>query len=224
MEKKNIILIAVVVIAIVAVGAAIYTTIGGTNKEIQIGEKTPFKNSFMEGSFSGKVNLSNNSSDFMQSYKDTQHNITYNISTVDNSTALMDIYYIQGVMNPEKRSYNGNDWNVYFSQAYEGNNTNDTISIVICQCQKEKQGYLIYMIIGSKTDLNTSASNAYGDVYKGFVEPMLKTVTLKESKNVPSINEEFGLTADQFAQQMDLVKQYKAGNTSALDQQSSEAQ
>ena len=224
MEKKNIILIAVAIIAIVAVAAAIFST-GVFNKTVTntIGESTPFENSFMEGSFSGKAKLMNNSSDFMQSYKDTEHNITYNISTVDNSTALMDIYYVQGVMNPEKRSFNGNDWNIYFSQAIQGNNTNDTLSIVICQSQKEKQGYLIYMIIDSKTDVNTSAFNTYGEVYKNYVEPLLNSITLKESKNVPAINDEYGMTQDEFSQQMDLVKQFKAGNTSALNS-GSEAQ
>ena len=84
---------------------------------------------------------------------------------------------------------------VYYSgilcqeQAIQGNNTNDTLSIVICQSQKEKQGYLIYMIIDSKTDVNTSAFNTYGDVYKNYVEPLLNSITLKESKNVPAIND-----------------------------------
>ena len=224
MEKKNIILIAIVAIAIIAVAAAIFTTMGGESNTTIVGETSKFSNSFMEGSFSGKTKLVNNSSEFMQSYEDSKHKITYNISTVDNSTALMDIYYLQGVMNPEKRTLNGNDWNIYFSQAIEGNNTNKTLNIVICQCQKEKQGYLIYMIIDSKTDLNISAFNTFGEVYKGYVEPLLKSVTLKESKNVPSINDEFGLTADEFAQQMELVRQYKAGNTSALNSASQEAQ
>lgn len=217
MENKNMIIIAVAIIAVIAVAAVILTTgFFGNNNEI-IRESSSFNNSFMEGAFTGKdVKLVNNTTEYMQSYKDANHNITYNISTVDNSTALMDIYYVQGVMNPEHRSFNGNDWNIYFSQAYEGNNTNDTISIVICQSQGAKQGYLIYMIVGSKSDVNTTSLNVYGDVYTQYVEPLLKSVTLKESKNVPSINEEFGLTSDEFAQQMDLVKQYKAGNTSAL--------
>ena len=206
-------------IAIVAIAGAIFFTMSGSGKTM-VGESTKFSNAFMEGSFSGNAKLVNNSSEYMQSYKDEKHDITYNISTVDNSTALMDIYYVQGVMNPEKRSFNGNDWNIYFSQAVEGNNTNKTLNIIICQCQKEKQGYLVYMIIGSDTDLNTTALNTYGEVYKGYVEPLLKSLTLKESKKVPAINEEFGLTSDQFAQQMNLVKQYKAGNTSALDSSS----
>ena len=216
MEKKNIILIAVAIIAIVAVAAAIFST-GVFNKTVTntIGESTPFENSFMEGSFSGKAKLMNNSSDFMQSYKDTEHNITYNISTVDNSTALMDIYYVQGVTNPEHRSFNGNDWNIYFSQAIQGNDTNNKVNIIICQSQGEKQGYLIYMIIDSKTDLNVS-SNVFGEPYKSYVEPLLKSITLKESSNVPAINDQFGLSESDFAKQMDLVHQYKSGNTSVL--------
>ena len=74
------------------------------------------------------------------------------------------------------------------------------------------------MIIDAKSKVNATL-NTYGQSYTDFVEPLLKSVTLKESKNVPKIYEEFGLTEDQFAQQMDLIKEYKAGNTSVLDQQ-----
>ena len=157
----------------------------------------------------------------MHSYEDKENKITYNISTVDDSDALMDIYYIQGVMNPEKRSFNGNDWNIYFTQAVEGNDSNSSdkpMNIVICQSQGEKQGYLIYMIIDAKSKVNATL-NTYGESYTDFVEPLLKSITLKKSKNVPKIYEEFGLTEDQFDQQMDLIKEYKAGNTSVLDQQ-----
>ena len=221
MENKNLIIIAVAIVLIVVVVGVILTT--GVLNKADDRTTTSFSNSFMEGAFTGDVKLVKNASDYMQSYEDSQHSITYNISTVDNSTALMDIYYVQGVTNPEHRSFNGNDWNIYFSQAIQGNNTNDTLSIVICQSQKEKQGYLIYMIIDSKTDVNTSAFNTYGDVYKNYVEPLLNSITLKESKNVPAINDEYGMTQDEFSQQMDLVKQFKAGNTSALNS-GSEAQ
>lgn len=213
MENKNLIFIAIAIIAIVVIVGAIFTT-GVLNKTEQR-TTTSFSNAFMEGAFTGDVKLANNSSDFMQSYEDSQHAITYNISTVDNSTALMDIYYLQGVANPEHRSFNGNDWNIYFTQAIQGNDTNKKMNIIICQSQGEKQGYLIYMIIDSKTDLNVSL-NAFGEPYKTYVEPLLKSITLKESSNVPAINDQFGLSESDFAKQMDLVHQYKAGNTSAL--------
>ena len=72
------------------------------------------------------------------------------------------------------------------------------------------------MIIDPKSDIN-STMNTYGESYTDFIKPLLESLTLKESKNVPKINEEFGLTEDQFAEQMDLVRQVKAGNTSALE-------
>ena len=132
----------------------------------------------------------------------------------------MDIYELQGVTNPEERSFNGNDWNIYFTQAIPGSdsdsNENNTMDIVICESQGEKQGYLIYMIVDAKSDVN-STGNTFGDAYNDYVVPLLESLTLKESKNVPAINEQFGLTKDQFAEQMDLVQRYKAGDASALE-------
>lgn len=219
METKNIIIIAVLVVVIAILGVVFGTGMLSNGNTKDLGT-TPFETEFMEGSFVGDVKLVNDTEKFMHSYEDKQHHITYNISTVDNSTALMDIYEIQGVTNPEERSFNGNDWNIYFTQAVPGNDTsskdNETMNIIICESQGEKQGYLIYMIIDSKSDIN-STMNAYGESYTDFVKPMLESLTLKESKNVPKINEEFGLTEDQFAEQMDLVRQVKAGNTSALE-------
>ncbi|MBQ6350306.1 MAG: hypothetical protein IJI42_05195 [Methanobrevibacter sp.] len=213
MENKNLIIIAVAIVLIVVVVGVVLTT--GVLNKADDRTTTSFNNSFMEGAFTGDVKLVKNASDYMQSYEDSQHSITYNISTVDNSTALMDIYYVQGVANPEHRSFNGNDWNIYFSQAVQGNDTNNKLNIIICQSQGEKQGYLIYMIIDSKTDLNVS-SNVFGEPYKSYVEPLLKSITLKESSNVPAINDQFGLSESDFAKQMDLVHQYKSGNTSVL--------
>ena len=214
MENKNIIIIAVAVIVIIAI-AGVVLSAGFLNKATGT-TTTPFSNAFMEGEFTGDVKLEGNSSDFMQSYEDSQHDITYNISTVDNSTALMDVYYLQGISNPETRSFNGNDWNIYFSQAIQGNNTDDVLNVIICQSQGEKQGYLIYMIVGPDTDLNMTL-NTFGEPYLSYVEPLLKSLTLKESSNVPKINEEFGLSESEFTQQLDLIQQFKSGNTSALE-------
>ena len=132
----------------------------------------------------------------------------------------MDIYYLQGVMNPEQRTFNGKEWNIYFTQAVEGNDSNSDdkpMNIIICQHQGDKQGYLIYMIIDADSKVNATL-NTYGQSYTDFVEPLLNSITLKESKNVPKIYEEFGLTEDQFNEQMELVKQVKAGNQTAIQQ------
>lgn len=218
MENKNIIIIAVVIIAIIAVVGVIFAT-GILNGESNT-QTTPFETEFMEGAFVGNVTLVNDTEKFMHSYEDKEHHVTYNISTVDNSSALMEIYELQGVTNPEQRSFNGNDWNIYFTQAVPGNDnsssSDNTMNIVICESQGEKQGYLIYMIIDSKSDINATL-NTFGESYTDYIQPLLESLTLKESKNVPKIYDEFGLTEDQFAEQMDLVHQYKAGNTSALE-------
>jgi hypothetical protein len=219
METKNIIIIAVVVVIIAVIGV-FATGMLNNNNDNNATETTPFETEFMDGSFSGKVKLVDDKEKFMHSYKDKKNKITYNISTVDDSDSLMDIYYLQGVMNPEKRNYNGNDWNIYFSQAVEGNDSNsddDPMTIIICQSQGEKQGYLIYMIIDADSKVNATL-NTYGEAYTDFVEPLLNSITLKESKNVPKIYEEFGLTKDQFNEQMDLIDQVKAGNQSAIQQ------
>lgn len=215
MDDKYTIIILVVIVAIIAVVGYAFATgmLNGDNKGNM--QTTPFKTDFMEGSFVGNVSLENGTEKFMHSYEDKQHKITYNISTVDNSTALMDIYYLQGVANPEKRSFNGIDWNIYFNQAIQGNNTNNTMNIIICQHQGEKQGYLIYAIFDGKSDVDAS-NQMFSPAYKDYIEPLLKSISLKESKNVPKIYDEFGLSEDEFAQQMELVHQVKAGNTSAL--------
>ena len=208
---------AIVIIAVIGVFATGILNNDNTNENM---ETTPFETEFMDGSFAGKVKLVDDKEKFMHSYRDKANKITYNISTVDDSDALMDIYYLQGVMNPEKRNFNGNDWNIYFTQAVEGNDTetsNETMNIIICQSQAEKQGYFIYMIIDADSKVNATL-NTYGESYTDFVEPLLNSITLKESKNVPKIYEEFGLTEDQFAEQMDLIQQVKAGNQSAIQQ------
>ncbi|MBQ8017419.1 MAG: hypothetical protein IJ258_04850 [Methanobrevibacter sp.] len=219
METKNIIIIAVAIVIIAVIGVFATGILNNDNTNENM-ETTPFETEFMDGSFAGKVKLVDDKEKFMHSYRDKANKITYNISTVDDSDALMDIYYLQGVMNPEKRNFNGNDWNIYFTQAVEGNDTetsNETMNIIICQSQAEKQGYLIYMIIDADSKVNATL-NTYGESYTDFVEPLLNSITLKESKNVPKIYEEFGLTEDQFAEQMDLIQQVKAGNQSAIQQ------
>ncbi|WP_407453207.1 hypothetical protein [Methanobrevibacter sp.] len=217
MENKNLIIIAVAIIAIIAIVGAVFVS-GVFNGSKDLGT-TPFKTDFMEGAFVGNVSLVDGKQKYMHSYEDKEHKITYNISTVDNSTALMDIYEFQGLSKPEERNFNGNDWNIYFTQGIPGNNTtaneNNTMNIVICQSQGEKQGYLVYMIMDPKSDIN-STSNIYGKAYTDYVQPLLESITLKESKGVPKISQELGISDDEFAKQMDLLYQIKAGNTSAL--------
>ena len=217
MENKNMIIIVVAIIAVIAIVGGIFLS-GMFNETNTV--TTPFNTTFMEGKFVGNVTLEDDKEEFMHSYEDKEHKIVYNISTIDNSSALMDIYELDGVTNPEQRSFNGNDWNIYFTQAVPENESNKTdanpMDIVICESQGEKEGYLIYMIIDGKSDINASGKT-FSVAYKEYVAPLLESLTLKEINDVPKINEQFGLTEDQFAEQMDLVFQIKAGNLTALE-------
>ena len=201
-----------IAIILIVVGICISFTV------VTSAETTKFNSDFMEGTFVGHVDLKNSSESYMQSYEDSKHKITYNISTVDDTVSLMDIYYVQGVMNPTKLTINGNDWNIYFTEAIE-NETGNTLKIIICQCQKEKQGYLVYTIIDS--DSHTGPLNTNDETYVKFIKPLLETIKLKETSKIPKLHEEFGMSEKEFQQQMEKVKAYKNGDTSALDDVSS---
>ena len=167
---------------------------------------TDFKTDFMEGRFVGDVDLEFNDNNMICSYVDDENGITYNISTVDDTESLMKIYEAQGVTNPTEVTLNGNDWNVYFTDAIpDGSNEEDTMNIIICQSQDEKQGYLIYAIVDSDSDNIDHTLDETNGVYLKFVKPLLKSITLKETDKVPKINEEFGLSEDEFQHEMDKI-------------------
>ena len=216
MEKKNMIIIGVVVV-IIAILAVVFAT-GALNNN---GPTTAFTTDFMTGSFIGNVEKANTNESFVASYTDKEHNITYNLTTLDNSSALMEIYRFQGVKGPDHRSYNGIDWNIYFGQAMPvvdnstNQSSNESMGIVICECQKEKQGYVVYVIFNDLSKVNFTL-NTFGESYVNFIEPMLKSASLKESSNVPSISEQFGMSQDEFNQQLELIHQVNAGNYSGL--------
>ena len=209
MFDKKVHLIAIIVIVI---GLCLTCTV------VTSVETTKFNTDFMEGTFIGNVALENDSESFMHSYVDSQHGITYNISTVDDTVSLMEIYELQGVTNPTKEKFNGNDWNIYHTQAISDDDES-TMDIIICQSQGKKQGYIIYAIFeeGSYEGLLSSSVGSYAD----YVKPLLESITLKECSNVPKINEEFGLSEKEFQEQMDKIDAYKNGDTSALDDDSS---
>lgn len=177
-------------------------------------ETTKFNTEFMEGSFIGNVDLENDSESYMHSYADSKNGIVYNISTVDDTVSLMEIYELQGVIDPTKVTVNGNEWNVYFSKAVSNDNE-EQMDIVICQSQKDKQGYLIYAIFyGGSYEGSYSTSD---ESYIQYIQPLLKSLKLKDSSNVPKINDEFGLSEMEFQKEMDKIHAYKNGDTSALD-------
>ena len=202
-----------VVIVIIAVLGVIFATGALNNKTVG----TPFETDFMSGAFVGNVEKMNTNESYVASYKDKEHNITYNLTTMDNSSALMEIYKFQGVKGPDHRTYNGNDWNIYFGEAMPvinnttNANSNQSMGIIICESQKDTQGYVLYVIFEDLSKVNFTL-NTFGDSYVQYIEPLLKSLNLKKSNNVPAIHEQFGLTQEQFDQQIQLIRQAQGGN------------
>ena len=215
MEKKNLIIIGVVVLIIAVLGILFVTNVFNVN-----GAQTPFDTEFMSGTFSGNVEKKELNESYIASYHDNQNNITYNLTTMDNSSALMEIYKFQGVLGPEYRSYNGNNWSIYFGEAMPVVNNsvnvsaNNSMGIVICEIQHESQGYVVYAIFEDLNKINFTV-NTFGDSYVQYIEPLLKTINLKETENVTAVHEQFGMTKEQFDQQIQLIRLLQSGNSSS---------
>ena len=225
--KKIIIIIAVIIIAVGAIAGYTFST-GMLNEKPRA--TTEFKSPFMEGKFTDNVTMVNNTT-YMQSWKDNENHIEYNISTIENSTEIMQIQDAQsmlanggmsGFTGPELRTFNGNEWKIYFTQGISSDNSspnaNKTMNIIICECQGDTQGYLIYIVLDNSSDVGFRLSPIC-DAYENFTEPLLKSITLKES-DAPKNHEELGLSESDYRQQMDVVHQVLAGNFSAVQEAS----
>ena len=198
--------IAIIIIAVIGLSLAC--------SMVTSAETTKFSTDFMEGNFIGHTDLKNNSENYMSSYEDSENGIVYNISTVDDTDSLMEIYQLQGVSSPTKLSFNDNDWNIYFSEAIDNGN-GQKFDIVICQCQKDKQGYIVYAIFDD--DYYSGSLSISDESFTEFVQPLLESLKLKEMSKVPKLCDEFGLSEKEFQNEMDKVHAYKNGDTSALD-------
>lgn len=217
MDKKKIITFAIIVIvAIVAILTACYT-LGVFNLE----PHSDFDNKFMKGSFVGNGVLeqaSDNASDWVKSYKDNGKGIEYNISTCDNSSFIVDYLSLQGLEGPETRNYNGQEWNIYHADALSGTGDNVTnatpLNVYVCQANTDGQSYLIYVISNGTVECDGSM---FCPLVEKYIEPLLKSISLKRNEDVPNIADVLGMSQSDFDANNELIQQFKAGNYSALE-------
>ena len=200
MEKKNMIIIGIIIV-VIAIAAILFS--GVLNQT----QTTKFNTDFMSGAFVGNVVENESNLSYSSYFHDDVNNISYNLTTIDNASALMEIYRYQGFSDPENRVYNGNNWSIYFAQTVPvvDNTTNQTTNkstgIIICESQQESQGYVIYIIFEDLSKVNFTL-NTYGDSYIKFVEPLLNSISLKKSDDVPVIYELWGMSEDEFYNQI----------------------
>ena len=218
MEKNKKIFITLFVIVIIAIiGCVLYFTVFIAPE----GGLTPFSNEFMEGEFVGTVNVINESNKWAVPYKDPVHHIEYNMSTSKNSSFLVDLYKYQGMKGPEIRKYNGQEWNIYSAQGMTGNassnssNSSNIVNVFMCVADKDNQSYVIYVVFNGNSDVNASGS-VYSEGFTKYIEPLLKSITLKHNNDAPKLNEILGIDETSFNQQATLLNQAINGNKTAI--------
>ena len=222
MNKKSIIYIIIAIIAVIAVIGVSAYYLGFFD------ETTDFDNAFMRGTFQGQVvenSLSKelNSSKFRNwsaSYTDKENNITYNMSCIKDGDFLLDLYQLQGMPAPEVRQLGDNEWKIYYSQAVPttGNESNDTgsnqtINVYICAAQRDDVSYVInIMSYDNKVKCDGSL---YCELFTDHIEPLLKSISLKDGTDAPEMYETLNVTKDEFKELKKYIEQMKAGNVTA---------
>lgn len=224
MDKKTFSIGIIIIIAIIAIGGAFALGLFDQSPT------TNFNTKFMSGSFQGDVVQNNNTSnntyaDWGASFDDKNASIQYNMSSVKNGTFLIDLLTIQGLSSPETREYNGNSWNIYYSQAVPtttANSTNSTnttnnstdnssvMNVYICEAQKGDQTYLIYVVANS-TKVQCDGS-LYCDLFTDYIKPMLESTELKENSDAPHLYQTMNVTEQEFNDASKYLEQIKSGN------------
>ena len=223
MNKKSIIYIIIAIIALIAIIGVSAYYLGFFN------ETTDFDNAFMRGTFQGQVvenplSKELNKSDFKNwsaSYTNNKSNITYNMSCVKDGAFMLDLYQMQGLQAPEVRKLGDNEWKIYYSQAVPttGNESNETSNqtkdVYICAAERDDATYIINIM--SYDDKVQCDGSLYCELYEDHIEPLLKSISLKDGSGAPEMYEVLNVTKDEYKQLKDYIEQVKAGNVTAVE-------
>lgn len=200
---------AIAVLVIASIGAASAFELFGT--DFFGGPTTDFDNNFMSGTFTGEtvqneINDTGATKEWVDSYEDKEHNITYNMSCVKDGDFITDLYQLQGLSQPEVRNYNDQPWKIFYSQAVPDsdvtdnktaeNNTNNTINVYICEADINGTAYTInVMAYDNKTECD---GTLFCPLYKDYIDPMIKSIEFKDAKKAPSMAEILNMSDEEF--------------------------
>lgn len=196
MNKKFFALMTIL-IAIVAVLVGLYA-------EGVLTPKTDFNTKFMSGTIYGDAVLNKNydkNNNWSVNYEDSTNNISYTFLIVKNGTFLMDVFKFSGFQKVESKSYNNVTWDVYFLKTSRSSNItnyeNSTISRspifyynYVCTTNQNGADYFIFLF----SPKVTGSISLNSDLFSNYVEPLLKSVKIKNVEYIPSIQELFKST------------------------------
>ena len=224
-KKITIIAAAILVLIIASIGSASAFELLGM--DLFGGPTTDFDTNFMSGTFTGDL-TQNELKDkgptkgWAASYEDKENNITYNMSCVKDGDFITDLYQVQGLSQPEIRNYNGQPWKIFFSQAVpdtnitddknssdDANSTNDTINVYICEADINGTAYTInVMSYDNKTECD---GTLFCPLYKDHIEPLIKSIKFKDSKNAPEMYEILNMSKEEFKFNQEYLEKVFAG-------------
>ncbi|MCL2115226.1 MAG: hypothetical protein FWH29_03285 [Methanobrevibacter sp.] len=167
--------------------------------------KTDFDTNFMSGTIYGDAILNKShdkNNNWWVSYEDQTNNISYKLFILKNSTLLMEIFKYSGFQKVESKTYNTVTWDIYFLKTQISSEDisaeNSTIFglpnffyFYLCTTNQNGVDYFIFLF----SPKSTGASNPLNsDLYGNHVEPLLKTIKIKNVDYSPSFQELFKTT------------------------------
>ncbi|MDR2967243.1 MAG: hypothetical protein LBU74_04785 [Methanobacteriaceae archaeon] len=190
MDKK-ILAIIIVVVAILAIVTSVLVLDVFT-------PKADFENKFMTGTLYGLYYIEENATNttgWEDAYIDSTNNITYDFLAIKNSTFLIDMLKHFGMKKISSENYNGQNWDIYFL------NFNDMPDLF----KSYDSGYLLvttkndvdYIVMVSSFKV-TSDTSLDSELFTSYINPLMKTITLKNAYNAPEIYKFMDISKEEF--------------------------
>lgn len=189
MSKKFLALITIL-LTMVAVFIGIYST--GV-----FSSNTDFNTKFISGTIHGNATLvesPNNSYNWSLRYNDKTNNISYAFFAIKDGNFFINFFKSAGFEKIESKTFNGTKWDIYFLKTplfFDSQRNNIAIFSVTNSsfyynyyCVSHKNGAAYFAIIGSNKVRGDNSLNS--DLFEDFVEPLLNTIKLKNSDNIPT--------------------------------------
>ncbi|MDR2967291.1 MAG: hypothetical protein LBU74_05030 [Methanobacteriaceae archaeon] len=190
--------------ALITILIAMIAILVGLYESDLLSPKTDFDNKFMSGTIHGDVVLNKNShrhNDWWETYVDKANNISYTFFILENGTLLMEIFKYSGFQTVESKTYNNVKWHIYFLKTQRSSTTFNNENSTIFEtpifyynyiCASKQNGTYYFIFIFSPKVLGNESLNS--DLFSNYVEPLLKTIKIKNIDNAPTFQELFKST------------------------------
>jgi hypothetical protein len=213
MDKK-------ILLAIIAVIAVIVIGVGAFSLGV-FGQTTEVDTKFLSGTIQGEAieNKTNVTLPGWEAhYNDTKNGIESSFGMIDTFNLTKDMLtHMLGLKKIDTKDYEGVKWDIYYLDADITNNkvksmNTDDLNVTpfgntsgyFCFASGKNGDYCV--AVGSE---NVSSDNSLNsELFKNYVEPLLKSITLKDPQNPPKEYQYANMTKEEY----DLLNKYVKDN------------